>query len=128
MMNYAEAELRASAAFLSSTVSSNMNADSLNYNEAPATITAQSGDELIDEFIMEIDKEEREAEYRERQKRKGSSRNPEVCAQKTEIATWHITAGSLLLPLSFGVRTAKAEAAAAGLLLPLQNNCCRCRN
>ena len=79
MMNYAEAELRASAAFSSSTVGSNMNADSLNYDEAPATITAQSGDKLIDEFIMEIDKEEREAEYRERQKRKDSLRNPKVC-------------------------------------------------
>lgn len=80
MMNYAEAELRASAAVSPSTVGSEMNGDSPICNGVSATLLTQSGDELIDKVIMEIDKEEREAEYRERQKRKGSSRNPEVRA------------------------------------------------
>jgi len=78
MMNCAEAELRASAVISSATNVAHINADLINGDGVPVALTVQSGDELIDKVIVEIDKEEYEAEIRERQKRKGNLRNPEA--------------------------------------------------
>ena len=78
MINCAEAELRASAVVSSATNEFTVNADLTNDDGVPVALTARSGDELIDKVIVEIDKEEHEAEIRERQKRKGNLRSPEV--------------------------------------------------
>jgi hypothetical protein len=78
MINCAEAELRASVVVSSATNESTINADFTNDDGVPVALTAQSGDELIDKVVVEIDKEEHEAEIRERQKRKGNLRSPEV--------------------------------------------------
>jgi hypothetical protein len=86
MMNCAEAELRASATVSSSTFGSDMNEYSSHGDDVPAPPMAHSGDEFIDKVITEIDKEEREAEYRERQKRKGKLRNPEIRATSEPLA------------------------------------------
>lgn len=81
MTNCAEAELRASA--ISSVASTNGNAPDEGGPEPPPV---HSGDETIDRVIMEIDKEERDAEYRERQKRKGKVGSPEVRATSEPLA------------------------------------------
>ena len=77
MMICAESELRASS------VSSRIDA---NEEESNKPISAQSDNDVIDRIISEIDKEEREAEYRERQKRKGNARTVEVRATSEPIA------------------------------------------
>ena len=78
MMNCAEAELKASA------ISSVAKLPEDDSGEARPTV--HSGDENIDRVIMEIDKQERDAEYRERQKRKGKCGTPEVRATSEPIA------------------------------------------
>jgi len=80
MMICAGSELRASY------ISSSIDANSTNEEESNKPISAHSGDEMIDRIISEIDKEEREAEYRERQKRKGNARTVEVRATSEPIA------------------------------------------
>ena len=99
LMNCAEAELRASAAVSSTTFDSDINEYSSHDDGLPVPPMAHSGDEYIDKVITEIDKEEREAEYRERQKRKGNLRNPEVRATSEPLAVTF----SLKNPLGFDI-------------------------
>ena len=84
----AEAELRSSSAVISPTINSDTNDQSSSHddNGLEAPPLAHSGDELIDKVITEIDKEERDAEYRERQKRKGVIRTPEVRAMSEPLS------------------------------------------
>jgi len=72
MMICAESELRASS------ISSSNDANGTSGEESNNSNPANSGNEMIDRIISEIDKEEREAEYRERQKRKGNAQTVEV--------------------------------------------------
>jgi hypothetical protein len=81
MINCAEAELRASAMSSAPKFIENNNNDG-----GPAQVPVHSGDETIDRVIMEIDKQERNAEYRERQQRKGKNGTPEVRATSEPIA------------------------------------------
>lgn len=78
MIICAESELRASS--VSSSITNVTNDD-----ESKNPIQVGSGNETIDRIIAEIDKEEREAEYRERQKRKGNARTVEVRATSEPI-------------------------------------------
>jgi len=93
MMICAESELRASS------VSSSIDVNSSNEEESNKPISAHSGDEMIDRIILEIDKEEREAEYRERQKRKGNARTVEVRATSEPIAVSFILTNPLGLDI-----------------------------
>ena len=80
MMNCTEAELRL-AGVPSTVTAGGAGGNSSEHNSshddgggpAPSLPSAHSGDKMIDTVIMEIDKEERDAEYRERQKRKSKS-------------------------------------------------------
>jgi hypothetical protein len=109
MMNCAEAELRASAAVSSSSLDSYINESSHNDDGVPAPPMAHSGDDFIDKVIVEIDKEEREAEYRERQKRKGNLRNPEVRATSEPLAVTF----SLKNPLGLEIELADMQLVAS---------------
>lgn len=81
MINCAEAELHAST--MQSVLK--VSIDETNDGESVQP-TVHSGDDQIDSLIMEIDKQERNAEYKERQKRKGKDGNPEVRATSEPIA------------------------------------------
>ena len=84
MSHCADAELRAFA--ISSTVGISSNNHTEHSEDGPAPPAAHSGDDLIDRVITEIDKEEREAEHRERQKKKGGVRTPEVRAKSEPLS------------------------------------------
>jgi hypothetical protein len=90
MINSAQAELRASAMSSTPKITESTAADG-----GPAQPVAHSGDETIDRVIMEIDKEERDAEYRERQKRKGKGGTPEVRATSEPIAVSFVLSNPL---------------------------------
>mmetsp|Transcript_27462 Transcript_27462/g.55151 ORF Transcript_27462/g.55151 Transcript_27462/m.55151 type:complete len:1702 (+) Transcript_27462:4357-9462(+) len=79
MIICAESELRASS------ISSSVDANGASEEESSNPNAAHSGNEMIDRIISEIDKEEREAEYRERQKRKGNARTVEVRATSEPV-------------------------------------------
>ena len=73
MINCAEAELRAWAMAAVPKLE-----DDTNDGAQQTQLCVQSGDENIDRVILEIDKQERDAEYRERLKRRGKGGTPEV--------------------------------------------------
>eukprot|EP00804_Cyclotella_cryptica_P024493 CCRYP_017559-RA/>CCRYP_017559-RA protein AED:0.26 eAED:0.26 QI:1717/1/1/1/1/1/5/475/1401 len=104
MMNCAEAELRASAMSSAPKFTENSNNDG-----GPAQPPVHSGDETIDRVIMEIDKQERDAEYRERQKRKGKGGTPEVRATSEPIAV----SFSLCNPLGIDIDLTKVQIVAS---------------
>jgi hypothetical protein len=86
MINCAEAETRSSATDSIVSIDQNLSESSCHDEEEVATPMSHSGDEWIDKVITEIDKEEREVEYRERQKRKGSANTPEIRAVSEPLA------------------------------------------
>ena len=87
MMICAEAEVSSSISS-SIVIDNNSNSDnpSSHDDSGPAVPLAHSGDALIDKVISSIDKEERDAEYRDRQKRKGGVRTAEVRATSEPLS------------------------------------------
>jgi hypothetical protein len=81
MMNCAEAELRASAIMSSSPKLSEDESEGRS-----ARPVVHTGDEMTDRVIMELDKQERDDEYRERQRRRGKGEAAEVRATSEPIA------------------------------------------
>ena len=81
MMNCAEAELRASAMSAATKLE-----DDTNDGGQQSRLCVQSGDDSIDRVILEIDRQERDAEYRERLKRKGKGGTPEVRSTSEPIS------------------------------------------
>ena len=93
LMNCTEAEWRASTISSPTVDDSSKNDGNLSSHEDndPSTPLAHSGyqfldDQFLDSVITEIDKEERDMEYRERQKRKGGVRTPEVRATSEPLS------------------------------------------
>jgi len=88
MMICAEAEVSSSISPTIDTNNNNSSSDnpSSHDNNGPTVPLAHSGDALIDKVIYSIDKEERDAEYRDRQKRKGGVRTAEVRATSEPLS------------------------------------------
>lgn len=103
MMNCAEAELRASKMLSAPKLSEE------DTTEGETSQLVHTGDENIDRVIMEIDKQERDAEYRERQNRKGKGGTPEVRATSEPIAV----SFSLSNPLGIDIDLTEVQLVAA---------------
>lgn len=101
MMNCAEAEIRSSTAVSSSSTDPSVRESSRHDDGDAAPTTSHSGDEWMDKVITEIDTEEREVEYRERQKRKGIARTPEVRAVSEPLAVTFKVKNPLGLDIEF---------------------------
>jgi len=88
MMICAEAEVSSSISSSIDTTTNNISGDkpSSHDDNGPTVPLAHSGDALIDKVISSIDKEERDAEYRDRQKRKGGVRTAEVRATSEPLS------------------------------------------
>ncbi len=86
MINCAEAEIRSSTTESVAGNDQNLSESSCHDEGEVTSPMSRCGNEWIDKVITEIDKEEREVEYRERQKRKGSASTPEIRAVSEPLA------------------------------------------